>query len=59
VRLLGEPVHRLGHAIEEEGLGLLLAAVAVGRCHQFFGLGHGQRGEKIGENGFSERRSQT
>jgi hypothetical protein len=49
VRLLGEPVHRLGHAIEEEGLSLFLAAVAVGRCHQFFGLGHRQRGEKLGE----------
>jgi hypothetical protein len=49
MRLLGEPVHRLGHAIEKEGLGLLLAAVAVGRRHQFLGLGHGQRGEKVRE----------
>jgi hypothetical protein len=59
VRLLGEAVHRLRHAVEEEGLGLLLAAVAVGRGDQFLGLGHGERGEEVGEDGRSERRSQT
>ena len=51
VRLLGEPVHRLRHAVEEERLRLLLAAVAVGRGHQFLGLGHGERGEEVGEDG--------
>jgi hypothetical protein len=60
VRLLGQAVHRLRHAVEEEGLGLLLAAVAVGRGHQFLGLGHGERGETGRENrACSERRSQT
>ena len=51
VRLLGEAVHRLRHAVEEEGLGLLLAAVAVGRGDQFLGLGYGERGEEVGEDG--------
>jgi hypothetical protein len=51
VRLLGQAVHRLRHAVEEERLGLLLAAVAVGRGDQFLGLGHGQRGEEVGEDG--------
>ncbi len=50
MRLLGEAVHRLRHAVEEEGLGLLLAAVAVGRGDQFLGLGHRERGEEIGED---------
>jgi hypothetical protein len=51
MRLFGEPVHGLSHAIEEKGLSLLLAAVTVRSRHQFLGLGHGERGEKIGENG--------
>ena len=51
VRLLGEAVHRLRHAVEEERLGLLLAAVAVGRGDQLLGLGHGERGEEVGEDG--------
>ena len=59
VRLLGEAVHRLRHAVEEEGLRLLLAAVAIGRGDQFLGLGHRERGEEVGKTGFSERRSQT
>ena len=50
MRLLGEAVHRLRHAVEEESLGLLLAAVAVGRGDQLLGLGHGERGEEIGED---------
>ncbi len=50
VRLLGEAVHRLRHAVEEERLRLLLAAVAVGRGDQFLGLGHGERGEEVGED---------
>ena len=50
VRLLGETVHRLRHAIEEEGLRLLLAAMAVRRGDQFLGLGHGERGEEIGKD---------
>ena len=51
MRLLGEAVHRLRHAVEEECLRLLLAAVAVGRGHQLLGLGHSQRGEEVGEDG--------
>ena len=51
MRLLGEAVHRLRHAVEEERLRLLLAAVAVGRGHQLLGLGHGERGEEVGEDG--------
>ena len=47
--LLGESVHRLRHAVEEERLCLLLAAVAIGRGHQFLGLRHGKRGEEIRE----------
>lgn len=31
MRLLGETVHGLRHAVEEQGFGFLLAAVAVGR----------------------------
>ena len=50
VRLLGEAVHRLRHAVEEECLGLLLAAVAIGRGDQFLGLRHGERGEEVGED---------
>ena len=51
VRLLGEAVHRLRHAIEEERLRLLLAAVAVWRSDQLLGLGHGERGEEVREDG--------
>ena len=51
MRLLGEAVHRLCHAVKKERLRLLLAAVAVGRGDQFLGLGHGERGEEIGEDG--------
>ena len=51
VRLLGEAVHRLGHAVEEERLGLLLAAMAVGSGDQLLGLGHSERGEEVGEDG--------
>ena len=50
MRLLGQAVHGLGHAVEEEGFGLLLAAVAVWRGHQFFGFGHGHRGEQVGKH---------
>ena len=49
--LLSEAVHRLRHAVQEEGLGLLLAAMAVGRSDQLLSLGHGERGEQIGEDG--------
>ena len=51
MRLLGQAVHRLRHAIEEERLGLLLAAMAIGRSHQLLGLGHSQRGEEVREDG--------
>ena len=47
MRLLGETVHRLRHAVEEERFRLLLAAMAVGRGNQLLGLGHGERGEEV------------
>ena len=50
MRLFGKSVHGLRHAVEEEGLGLLLAAMAIGRGHQFLGFGHGERGKKIGKD---------
>ena len=50
VCLLGKAVHRLCHAVEEECLGLLFAAVAIGRGHQLLGLGHSERGEEVGED---------
>ena len=59
MRLLGEAMHRLRHAIEEERLGLLLAAVAIGRGNQLLGLGHSSVAKRSGKTGFSERRSQT
>ncbi len=49
MRLLGKPVHGLRHALEEEGLGPLLTAVAVGCGNQFLSLGHGKRGEEVGK----------
>ena len=45
-----EALHGLGHPVEKEGLGFLLASVAIGRSHQLFGFRHGERGEKVGEN---------
>jgi len=43
-------MHRLRHAIEEEDLCLLLAAMAIGRGDQFLGLWHGEGGEEFGED---------
>ena len=51
VRLLCEAVHRLRHSVQEECLRLLLAAVAVGSGDQLLRLGHGKRGEEVGEDG--------
>ena len=48
--LLGQPVHGTGHAIHEEGFRRFLAAMAVGRSHQFFGLGHCQGGKETWED---------
>ena len=59
MRLFGEAVHRLRHAVEEKRLRLLFTAVTVGCGHQLFGLRHDERGEESGKIGFSERRSQT
>ena len=50
VRLLGEAVHRLGHAVEKEGLRLFLAAVAVGSGYKLLGLGHGESGKEFGKD---------
>ena len=49
MRLLGETVHRLRHAIKEERLRLFLAAMPIGRSDQFLGLWHRERGEEIRE----------
>ena len=51
MRLLGEAVHGLRHAVEKESLGLLLAAVAIGCGDQLLGLGHCERGEEVWEDG--------
>lgn len=50
--LLRQLMHRLRHSIEEEGLGLLLVSVTIGRGNQFRGLGHGERRKEIGKDGF-------
>ena len=50
MRLLGEVVHRLRHAVQEERFGLLLAAVPIGSGDQFFGFGHSNRREKVGKD---------
>ena len=52
MRLLGEAMHRLGHTVEEESLGLFLAPVAVRLGDELFGLRNGKRGEEIGEDWF-------
>ena len=49
--LLGEAMHRLRHAVEEERLGLLSCRRGDRRGDQFLGLGHSERGEEIGEDG--------
>ena len=49
--LLGEAVHGLRHAAQEEGLGLLLAALAIRRGNEFLCFGHGQCGKEVGEDG--------
>jgi hypothetical protein len=48
VSLLGKAVHGCLHAGEEKTLGFFLAAVAVGCCDKFVGLGNGEGAEKIG-----------
>ena len=50
VSLFGKTLHGLRHTVEEERLRLLLAAMAVGRRHQFFGLGHGERRKEVGKD---------
>ena len=50
MRLLSETLHGLGHPVEKECLGFLLASVTIGRGHQLFGFRHGERGEEVGEN---------
>ena len=49
MRLLGEAMHRLRHAVEEEALRLLLASVAVGRGDQFFSLGTASVAKRSGK----------
>jgi hypothetical protein len=51
MRLLGQPVHCLRHAVEEEGLGLLLASVTVGRRDQFLALGTASVANRSGKTG--------
>ncbi len=50
VCLLSKAVHRLHHAVEEKRLRLLLTAVALGRGHQFLGLGNGEGSEEFREH---------
>ena len=50
MRLFRESAHRQGHAVEEEGLRRVLAAVAVRGGDQLFGLRHRQRREQIREH---------
>ena len=59
MRLFGQAVHGLRHAVQEECLCVLLAAMAVRGRDQLLGFGHGERCEEIGKTGLSERRSQT
>src|ERR1700730_10670159 len=47
MRLFGEALHGLRHAAEEEGLGLLLAAVTIRVSNQFLGLWDGDRSKEI------------
>ncbi len=47
MRLFGQAVHRLRHAVKEEGFCLFLAAVAIGGGNQFLGLRYGHGGEQI------------
>ena len=60
MRLVAESMHCLRHAVEEEGLGLLLAPMAVGRGDQLLGLWYCDRGEQVREkaatNGATRRR---
>jgi hypothetical protein len=51
MHLRGEAVHRLRHTFEEKCLRLLLATVAIRCGYEFLGLGHGQRGEEVWEDG--------
>jgi hypothetical protein len=51
VGLLRQAVHGLRHAVEEELLGLFLAAVAVRCGDQLFGLRNRERGEEVGKDG--------
>ena len=57
VRLFGKTLHRLFHAVEEEGVRLFLAPVPVWSGYQFFGLRDGERGEEIGKD-WTERAAQ-
>src|SRR6185369_1224944 len=49
--LLSELVHRLRHALKEERLCLLFAAVSVGCGDKLLNLRHCKRGKKLGEDG--------
>jgi len=52
MRLVGQILDGAGHAIEEEGFGLILTIVPVRCSDQFLGLGDGYGGIKTGEDRF-------
>ena len=58
VRLLGEAMHRLRHAVKEEASAFSLLPWRYGVATSSSPW-HGERGEEIREDRFSERRSQT
>ena len=42
MRLLGQAVHRLCHALKEECFGTRFISVAIGRGDQFLGFGYAE-----------------
>ena len=50
MRLLGEAMHRLRHAVKEEGFAPSpCPAMAIGGGNQLLCLRHGNRGEEVGK----------
>ena len=57
--LLGQAVHCLCHAVEEERLRLLLAAMAIGVATSSSAFGTASVAKSSGKTGFSDWRSQS
>ena len=51
MRLLRESTERLCHAVKEEGVRCVFAAVPIRRGDQFFGLRHGKRCKQLRKHG--------